>query len=89
MPTQPRLFPVLGLGLVVAGCVLTVDPVIPESEATFDPRLVGTWEEQSGSDFAVITQAAKGSYAIQYTSGKKTTAFEVSNRSEFTVAPSL
>jgi len=76
MPTLPKLSAVLGLGLVVAGCVLTVDPVIPESEATFDPRLVGTWEEQCGSDSAVITQAAKGGYAIRYTSDRKTTAFE-------------
>src|SRR5512147_1002749 len=34
----------LGLAVVLSGCVLLVEPIIPESDATFDPRLLGTWE---------------------------------------------
>ena len=76
MRTLPKLAGAFGLVLVATGCVLSVDPVIPESEATFDPRIVGTWEEESGSDYAAITRTASGGYAIQYTSDGKTSAFE-------------
>ena len=41
MPTEK----LCALGLA---CVLTVEPVVRESEEAFDPRLVGTWEEHSG-----------------------------------------
>jgi hypothetical protein len=33
----------LGLAVLLGGCVGSDEPVIPESEAIFDPRLVGTW----------------------------------------------
>jgi hypothetical protein len=57
----------LGLALILSGCVLSVDAIVPESGATFDPRLVGRWEEVDGSDRAVITRAGEGEYAIAYT----------------------
>lgn len=67
---------VLGLGLVLSTCVLSVDPVVSESDAMYDPRLLGTWEEVSGSDRAVVSRAGENSYAIEYTSDGKVGRFE-------------
>lgn len=66
----------LGLAFVLSGCVLSVEPVVPESAATFDTRLLGTWEEASGSDRAVISRASESTYAIEYTTDGKVTRFE-------------
>jgi hypothetical protein len=48
----------LGLGLVVllGGCVGSDEPVMPESEAIFDPRLVGTWGQDFEGDFSGSTR---------------------------------
>lgn len=67
---------VLGLAIVLSACVLSVEPVISESGATFDPSLLGTWEEVSGSDRAVVSRAAENTYAIEYTSDGKVGRFE-------------
>jgi hypothetical protein len=56
--------------------VLSVDPVVSESRATFDPRLLGTWEEVSGSDRAVVSRAEENTYAIEYASAGKVSRFE-------------
>ena len=66
----------LGLAVVLSGCVLSVEPVILESGATFDPRLLGMWEEVSGSDHAVISRAAENTYAIEYSSDGHVGGFE-------------
>ena len=61
---------------VLNGCVVSIDPVVTESDAEFDPRLLGSWEEVSGSDRAVISHAENNRYAIEYISDKKTGRFE-------------
>ena len=76
MRAMPKLGGALALVVLLTGCVLSVDPVVPESEATFDPRLLGAWEEVSGSDYAVITRAAQNTYSIHYRSGAEAGAFE-------------
>lgn len=53
--------------IVLTGCVVSVDAVIPDSAATFDSRLLGAWEEVGGSDRAVVTRDSGGSYTIAYT----------------------
>lgn len=58
------------------GCVLSTNPVISESEATFDPRLLGSWEEISGSDRANISRSTAYNYLIEYTTDGKTGTFE-------------
>jgi len=55
-------------GLVLTGCVVSVDAVVPSSAATFDARLVGRWAEVDGKDRAVVTRDSNG-YAISYTDG--------------------
>ncbi len=66
-----RLGTALGLAAALCGCVLSADPVISESDATFDPRLLGAWEEVAGSDRAVISRDSEKTYAIVYTSDGK------------------
>jgi hypothetical protein len=46
----------LGLVVLLGGCVSSDEPVIPESEAIFDPRLVGTWGQGFEGDFASSTR---------------------------------
>ena len=64
------------LVVALAGCVVLVDAIVPESDAIFDPRLVGNWEEVSGSDRAVISRASDHTYAIEYTSSGEPSSFE-------------
>jgi hypothetical protein len=59
----------LGLAIVLGGCVYSVESVITDSGATFDQRLLGAWEEVGGSDRAVVTRSARNGYAIGYASG--------------------
>src|SRR5829696_2336722 len=59
----------LGLAIALGGCVYSVESVITESSVTFDPRLLGAWEEVGGSDRAVVSRSASNSYAIEYASG--------------------
>jgi hypothetical protein len=75
LPRAVQLPALLGSAIVLSGCVLSVEPVVPQSSATFDARLVGTWEEASGTDRAVVSRTAEGSYRIEYTSGGKVATF--------------
>ena len=56
--------------LLVTGCVLSIDAVVPASDATFDPRLLGEWQGESGREHAVIARDSGGAYAIAYTDDK-------------------
>jgi len=62
----------LACSIVLAGCVVSVDAVIPDSAATFDSRLLGAWEEVGGSDRAVVTRDSGGVYTIAYGNGQRT-----------------
>ena len=62
--------------IVLTGCVLSIDAVVSESDANFDARLLGAWEEVSGSDRAVVSRASESTYAIEYTSDGKVTRLE-------------
>jgi len=56
-------------GLVLTGCVVSVDAVVPASAATYDARLVGRWAEVDGKARAEVTRDSNG-YAISYTDGE-------------------
>ena len=71
-----KLSGVLGLILLMSGCPLSIEPVVRESDATFDQRLLGTWAEVASSERAVISRAAENKYAIEYTSNGKVGRFE-------------
>jgi len=70
------LIAALACSLLVSGCALSVNPVIPESDAVFDPQLIGSWEEISGSDRATISRGTGNNYEIEYTTQGKTGRFE-------------
>ena len=71
-----RLGGVLTFTILLSGCVLSVEPVIPESAATLDQRLLGVWEEVAGTDRASVSRAAENRHAIEYTSDGKVSRFE-------------
>ena len=64
------------LVLALAGCMVALDAIVPESDAIFDSRLVGTWEDVSSSDLAVISRASDHTYAIEHTSDGKISKFQ-------------
>jgi hypothetical protein len=65
------------LCVLLAGCVVSTDAVVPASEATLDPRILGSWAEIDGSDRALVSRGAANSYAIAYSDGKgRTGRFE-------------
>jgi hypothetical protein len=49
------------------GCIGSVNPVIPDSAASFEPQLLGTWSDSASRERAVISQTGPRSYGIQYT----------------------
>lgn len=59
----------LAASIVLIGCVLSIEPLIPESEVTFDTLLIGDWENESG-DHARISSAGDSIYTIEYTNGE-------------------
>jgi hypothetical protein len=71
-----KLSGALGFAIAVIGCALSVDPVIPESEAMFDSRLLGRWVEDSSYDRASVSRAEGNTYAIEYMHDGKTSLFE-------------
>ena len=65
----------LAFSILLTGCVLSVNPIISESDAIFDARLLGTWKEVSGSDQTTISRGISNNYEIEYTSDGKTGKF--------------
>ena len=63
-----QLCGMLALAGLLAGCVVTVESLIAESDAIFDARLLGTWDEADGKDRAVVTRGAGNDYVVTYTS---------------------
>jgi len=63
-----RILRMLLSGLLLTGCVVSIDAVVPATAATYDARLVGRWAEVDGKDRAEVTRDSNG-YAITYTDG--------------------
>lgn len=55
--------------LLPSACILTTDSVIAESDATFDQRLIGSWEAVGDSDRVVISRGAGNAYLLDYLDG--------------------
>jgi hypothetical protein len=53
-------------GMFVSGCALSVNPIIAESDATFDPRLIGHWKAADGPEWVNVVRADGNTYAIEY-----------------------
>lgn len=65
----------VGLATALTGCVLSIDPVVDEAGATFDPRLLGT-RQSSPSERAIVRLSGDKVYLIEYVSGDHVTTFE-------------
>jgi hypothetical protein len=65
----------LAFSILLIGCAPSIYPIIPESNAIFDVRLLGNWKEISSSDQASISHGTANSYEIEYTSDGKTGRF--------------
>jgi hypothetical protein len=63
----------LVLAMALAGCVVSVEPLIPESEAMFDEGLLGTWEDEDGNRLLLKgSKVNENSYWLSYTSNGNT-----------------
>lgn len=55
------------VSLALAGCVVSVQPVVTAASSTFDARLVGHWAEVDGKDRIVVSRGDANTYDIEYT----------------------
>jgi hypothetical protein len=59
--------------LILTGCdtpaLLSLDPVVTDQEAVFDPTLLGTWGANQDKDLCIIRRDGDTGYAITYLSG--------------------
>ena len=62
-----RIAAILACSILLSSCVLSSDAVVSEGDAIFDPRLLGTWQQLSDSDRAVVLRTGEKGYAIEYT----------------------
>lgn len=60
------LAPAVALLLSLGACLVSVAPVIPDADATFDARLLGSWEEVDGGARATLTRGGSNDYVIEY-----------------------
>lgn len=60
------LVAVLALVLSLGACLVSVAPVIPDADAAFDARLLGSWEEIGGGDRATVARGESSGYVIEY-----------------------
>jgi hypothetical protein len=56
-----------GVLLLIGGCVLSVEPVVPESEAVFDEALLGTWEDQDLNRLVISRATESSRFSSPYT----------------------
>ncbi|MDP9278161.1 MAG: hypothetical protein M3P00_01940, partial [Gemmatimonadota bacterium] len=71
-----RIAAILACSVFSTGCVLSTDAVV-SGDAIFDPRLLGTWQQISSPEGAVVLRSGAKGYAIEYTDrGGKTVRLE-------------
>lgn len=62
-----RFVTALTMAVLLTGCVLSIQPSIPDDQSVFQPGLLGTWVEADGKDSAVVTRMGETGYRIRYT----------------------
>ena len=63
---RQALFLVLAVGYLTGCGVASVSPVVTDADRVAEPRLVGTWQDSGGREFAVITAVAND-FRVAYT----------------------
>lgn len=71
-----RVSGILSLAVLLSDCVVSVDPVVTETSAIFDPRLLGSWEEVEGSEEATVSRGPGNTYIVKLASGGSVSRFE-------------
>jgi hypothetical protein len=66
------MFLALAGALILTGCdtpaLLSLDPVVTDQEAVFDPTLLGAWGAKEDKDLCIIRRNGASGYAITYVS---------------------
>ena len=59
--------------LILTGCdnpaLLSLDPIVTDQEAAFDPTLLGAWGAKEDKDLCIIRRDGETGYAITYLNG--------------------
>jgi hypothetical protein len=73
------MFLALAGALILTGCdspaLLSLDPVVTDQEAVFDPTLLGTWGSNQDKDLCIFRRDGDSGYAITYVSGSDARQF--------------
>jgi len=67
------MFLALAGALILTGCdnpaLLSLNPVVTDQDAAFDPTLLGTWGASQDKDLCIFRRDGDSGYAITYLSG--------------------
>lgn len=63
-----RYFVIAAIALMECG-VASVSPIVTDTDAAYDARLLGTWLDGDGKDSAVITSGRADTYNVVFTEG--------------------
>jgi hypothetical protein len=73
------MFLALAGALILTGCdspaLLSLDPVVTDQEAVFDPTLLGTWGTNQDKDLCILRRNGDSGYAITYVSDRSARQF--------------
>jgi hypothetical protein len=58
---------VLGLAVLMAGCVPSLHPLYTEEDLAYDPALVGIWTEEESEDTWTFQKSGEHAYNLIYT----------------------
>jgi hypothetical protein len=59
-----------GAALAVAGCIPSLQPLYTDKTTTFDPALVGVWEQANAESTWAFTRKEPNAYGLTYTDKK-------------------
>ena len=68
----------IGLGLLLSGCVPSVNPLYTQNDIVFDPALLGAWGERDEKETWAFEKAGENKYKLRHTDREgRTAVFEV------------
>ncbi len=73
MPARRWLGALLPMLAMLAGCVLTLEPLYGVNDVAFEPALLGTWRPFDANELWRCTRGRDGGYRVAYTDEKRRT----------------
>jgi hypothetical protein len=65
---KPLTFPlVVGVALAVVGCIPSLQPLYTEKTTTFEPALIGVWQQDNAESTWAFTRKETNAYSLTYT----------------------